>query len=176
MNVLDALKCRKSIRSFTGEAISDAELQTVLEAAQASAVGMGAYDSLTLTVVKNKSLLEQIDKNAQQKFGRDGAMLYGAPMLIIVATKLAGNPMDNVAYSNAATVVENMVLEAVELGVGACHIWGTIMGLNQNPELVKELGLPDGFTPVCAIALGKTDEKYEQKEIPADRIAVKVIG
>ena len=176
MNVSEALKCRKSIRSFTGEPISDAELKTILEAAQSSAVGMAAYGNLTLTVIRDKALIEKIDKNAQEKFNRDGAMLYGAPMLIVVATKLAGNPTDNVAYSNGATIVENMVLEAVELGVGACHIWGAIMGLNQNPELMKKLELPEGFTPVCAVVLGKTDEKYEQREIPTERIAVKTIN
>ena len=35
----------------------------------------------------------------------------------------------------------------------------------------KELKLPEGFIPCCAICLGKTDEKYELKEIPANRIA-----
>jgi nitroreductase len=159
MNVLDTIKSRKSVRSYTGEAISDAELQAILTAAQAAPVGMKAYDSLVLTVIKNKELLGKIDKNAQATLNWDGSMLYGAPMLILVSTKLAGNPMDNVAYSNAATLVENMALEAVELGVGACHIWGSIMALKQNADLVKELGLPEGFSPVCAIALGKVKLK-----------------
>lgn len=93
----------------------------------------------------------------------------------MVSTQLAGNPMDNVAYSNAATIAENMILEAVELGVGACHIWGATMALSGNAGLVSKLGLPEGFTPVCAVALGKTNERYEQREIPADRIAVNYI-
>lgn len=175
MNVLDTIKSRKSVRSYTGEAISEAELQAILTAAQAAPVGMKAYDSLVLTVIKNKELLKKIDKNAQATLNRDGSMLYGAPMLILVSTKLAGNPMDNVAYSNAATLVENMALEAVGFGVGACHIWGSIMALKQNADLVKELGLPEGFSPVCAIALGKTAETYEVREIPTDRIAIKTI-
>lgn len=175
MNVLDAIKSRKSVRTFTGEPISDSELQAILTAAQAAPVGMAAYDSLVLTVVKNKELLEKIDKNAQASFGRGGAVLYGAPLLIVVSTKLTGTPIDNVAYSNAAGIVENMALEAVELGVGACHIWGAIGALTKNSELVKELNIPNGFTPVCAIALGKTAEKYTLREIPSNRIAVNTL-
>ncbi len=175
MNVLNIIKKRKSIRSFTGEKISETELQSILIAAQAAPVGMGAYNNITLTVIKNEELLKKIDENAAKTFNREGHMLYGAPMLIVVSTKLAGSPMDNVAYSNAATIVENMVLEAVELGVGACHIWGTIIALAGNANLVKELNLPEGFSPVCAVALGKTIEVYEEREIPTDRITITII-
>lgn len=175
MNVFDTIKSRKSVRSYTGETISDAEIQAVLTAAQAAPVGLKAYDSLVLTVIKNKELLDKIDKNAQAAFNRNGTMLYGAPILILVSTKLAGNPIDNVAYSNAACIVENMALEAVELGIGACHIWGAVAALKQNEELVKELGIPEGFSPVCAIALGKTTETYKVRKIPVDRIATKII-
>lgn len=175
MNVMDALTSRKSVRSFTGK-IADEELKAVLAAAQASAVGNAAYDTVKLTVITDEALLSQIDANAATFFGDPSAPpLYGAPTLVVVSTQLAGNPMDNVAYSNAATIAENMILEAVELGVGTCHIWGATMALSGNADLVSKLGLPEGFTPICAVALGKTNERYEQREIPADRIAVNYI-
>jgi len=94
-----------------------------------------------------------------------------APMQIIVSSASA----DNVGFSNAAIVVHNMALAAAELGVGACYIWGAVMAINQNPKLVQKLGLPEGFTPCCSIILGKTDEKYTLREIPADRIQTKFI-
>lgn len=95
--------------------------------------------------------------------------------MILVSTKIAGGPSDNVAYSNAASMVENIALAAVELGIGACHIWGAVAALVGNADLVAKLKLPQGFTPVCAIALGKTEEKYEKRTIPANRIAVNYI-
>lgn len=170
MNVMDAIMSRKSVRSFTGQ-ISEAELQTILMAAQAAPVGMAAYENVNLSVITDKDLLQAIDDNAAKSFNRSN-MLYGAPTLILVSTKIAGSPRDNVAYSNAASIVENMALAAVELGIGACHIWGAVAALAGNIELVAKLKLPAGFTPVCAIALGKTKEKYEKREIPANRIAV----
>lgn len=68
-----------------------------------------------------------------------------------------------------------MALAAVGLGVGCCHIWGAVMALDANPELVKKLELPEGFTPLCAIALGESQEVYRERHIPEDRISVQTI-
>ena len=78
----------------------------------------------------------------------------------------------NVPYSNAAVIVENMSLAATDLGLGSCLIWGCIAGLNQKPELVARLGLPEGQVPSCGLVLGETAEILEEREIPADRISV----
>ena len=66
--------------------------------------------------------------------------------------------------------MENIALEAVELGIGTCHIWGAIRALNENQELLKQLNLPEGYIPCCVVILGRTDETYEPQEIPMDRI------
>ena len=47
--------------------------------------------------------------------------------------------------------------------------------LNTKPELLRELDLPEGYTPCCAVAPGKTDEVYSLREIPEDRIRVRTI-
>lgn len=102
--------------------------------------------------------------------------LYNAPMLVLVSAKLPdAEGMRNVSYSNAAIIVQNMALAATELGVGVCHIWGATMATLNAPEILKELNLPEGFTPCCAVTLGKTDYVYEQREIPMDRIAMNII-
>ena len=72
MNVMDALTSRKSVRSFTGK-IADEELKAVLAAAQASAVGNAAYDTVKLTVITDEALLSQIDANAATFFGDPSA-------------------------------------------------------------------------------------------------------
>lgn len=79
--------------------------------------------------------------------------------------------MENVTYSNAAIMIHNMALAATELEVGNCYIWGAVAAASHNPEILAKLKLPEGFIPCCAISLGKTNEKYELREIPADRIA-----
>ena len=175
MTVKEAIASRKSVRTYTGEKISDEELKTLLTAAQAAPIGMGAYDSMHLTVITDPQLLAAINDNAKEFFKNPNAnVLFDCPTLIVVSTKL-GTAMDAVAYANAAIVVENMALQAVELGIGVCHIWGAIMGMKGKDELIARLGLPEGFSPVCAATFGKTDFVYEEREIPEDRIAVNYI-
>lgn len=173
MDTMKAICSRKSVRSYNGKQVTDDELRQLLRAAQAAPVGMGAYDSVMLTVVTNRAFLERINAATVAMSGRKGTVpLYNAPMLVVVSSKLARDGKDNVAYSSCACVVQNIALEAVELGIGVCHIWGAIRGLNTDPALVAELNLPEGFVPVCAAALGHTDETYEPREIPEGRMRI----
>ena len=53
----------------------------------------------------------------------DAHSLYGAPMLILVSTKTPPAKMiENVIFSNATIIVQNMALTITELGIDACHI------------------------------------------------------
>ena len=57
MTAMDSIFSRRSIRSYTGEAPSKEELAKILSACYAAPVGMGRYDSLHVTVVKNADFL-----------------------------------------------------------------------------------------------------------------------
>lgn len=171
MTTMEAIFSRRSIRSYTGEKITEDELQQILKAAYAAPVGMGDYASLRLTVATDPALLEKIDKAAAELFGQpDIHPLYGAPTLIIISTKVPNEGSGNLPYSNAAIITQNMALAATELGVGVCHIWGAMMAVRANPELAAELKLPEGHVPCCAVCLGRTDETYTLREIPTERI------
>ena len=168
---------RRSIRSYTGEMPSDEALDRILKAVYAAPVGMGRYDSLHITVVKNGDFLARLEAAAGAQLGRaDYHPLYGAPVLLIFSSVFPGIPTDNSSYSNCAILSENAALEAVTLGLGACHIWGAIRALNKEPQLLAELDLPEGFLPCCAIALGKTNEQYEERTVADNRIVTKVMG
>ncbi len=171
MELTEVLNKRRSIRSFTGEAVSEETMKKLLHAANSSPVGLAKYETLHLTVVKSRDMLDELEKNTSAVFNAERSFLYNAPELIIVSTSAT----DNVGYSNAAIIAHNMALAAVDEGVGVCHIWGCIMALTKNNELVAKLGIPDGFTPACAVAVGKTSESYTERSIPEDRLAINVI-
>lgn len=171
MNTLETLYSRKSIRNFNGESITETELKEILKAAYAAPVGRAMYDTLSLTVISNRELLQKWEKHmAKAVDNPDIHPFYGAPTVILVSSVIPAPPMGNVNYSNAAIVVHNMAIAATELGVGACHIWGAVGVLNGNSELTKELKVPEGMTPCCAIALGHFDGKYEIREVEDNRI------
>ena len=169
MDTIQAIESRRSIRSYKGT-ISDADLKEILAAGNASAVGMGKFETVNMTVVRNKDFLHDLDRATAKMFGDETRTpLYGAPVLVVISTQLAEGD-NNVPYSNCAGIVENMVLAAVSKGIGACHIWGAIHALNINPELLEKLNIADGFTAVCGVVLGDTDEKYEKRDIEPNRI------
>lgn len=177
MDTLETICNRKSVRTYTGEPVSEEELDKILLAGQAAPVGMGRYADMHLTVIKDRELLEKIEKSAAKMFNRPGMHpLYGAPTLILVSAKAPSAGQENVTYSNAAIIAHNMILEATELGVGAVHIWGATAALAADSALVAELGIPEGFVPCCAAAVGKTAAKYSMRNIPQNRIATDCIG
>lgn len=177
MNTLDAIKSRKSVRSYAAGQLSAQELDTILLAANAAPIGRKMYDTMHLTVIQKPELLAEIDTTCAKMFG-DPTMrpLYGAPTMILVSSCVPEDMMGaNVAFSNAAIVVQNMAIAATELGLGVCHIWGAVRAINMAPELLAKLNLPEGFTPCCAAIVGHTDETYTERDIPMDRIATDYI-
>lgn len=176
MNTFENLYSRKSIRNFNGESITEEELKEILKAAYAAPVGRAMYDTLCLTVISKKEILDKWEETMANAVGNPAMHpFYGAPTVILVSSAMQDASLGNVNYSNAATIVQNMALAATELGVGACHIWGAVSVLNGNDELMKELKVPEGMVPCCAIALGQTDEKYEVREIADNRIRTEFI-
>ena len=176
MSLMETMFKRKCVRSYTGELPTEEELQLILQVANSSPVGRALYENMHLTVITNPEILGKITTNCANFFGNPAANpLYGAPMLILVSIKAPDAAAANSSFSNAAIMAHNMILAATDLGLGAVHIWGAIGALGQAPDLVAELGLPEGFIPACAAAIGKTDVVYEEREIPIDRISMNVL-
>lgn len=167
MDFFQTLYSRKTVRSYTGESITEAELSEILKAAYAAPIGRRRYDTLHLTVITNPTFLAAWEKQAGMEMGKEDAHpFYGAPTVVLISSVVDGGEYSNVNYSNAAIIAQNMALAACELGVGACHIWGAVRTLNNCPALLEQLPIPAGMEPVCSVALGKTEETYSLREIP----------
>lgn len=176
MNTLEAIYSRRSIRNFNSESLTENEINEILKAAYAAPVGRAMYDTLSLTVISNKELLNKWEQHMANAVGNpDMHPFYGATTVILVSSAMPSGQMNNVNCSNAATIVQNMALAATELGIGACHIWGAVGVLNGNGELIKELKVPEGMTPCCAIALGRFDGEYEMREVTPNRIKTEFV-
>lgn len=79
METFKTMTCRKSVRSYKST-LSDANLQKILMAAQAAPIGMGKYDTMHMTVIRNTELLQELDRNAAEFFGDPSRTpLYNAP-------------------------------------------------------------------------------------------------
>ena len=161
MNTLDAIKARRSVRGFTQQQISNEDLEAILFAGGQAAVGGADFKSLKLYVVQDPELLQAIDEASAKR--RPGSHpLYGAPTLVVLASKESILP--SIEFTNAGCIIENMMVAATDLGVDSIYLWMAMYGINEDPDLVKRLGFPEGFTCVGTMALG-----YAAKEFPKHR-------
>ena len=172
MNTLDAIKARHSTRGFSDKQIPDADLEKILFAGGQAAVGGADFKSLKLYAVQDPELLKAIDESSAKM--RPGSHpLYGAPTLVVLASK--ESILKNIEFTNAGCVIQNMMVAAADLGIDSIYLWMSMYGINNDPEIGKKLGFPEGFTCVGTMALGYAAKEFKKIRADEQRIEVTYI-
>ncbi len=154
MQTMDAIARRKSTRTFDPDKEVPEELiTTVLEAGCQAAIAGKPGKSLHLTVCRNKEIIQEINKLLSAARGIDMDFSYGAPVVIFISAS-PEQMMPGIEIPNTACVVENMLIAATDAGLANIYLWGGPQTLAQNPELCAKMGIPEGFKPVSAAAIG----------------------
>ncbi len=175
MDIMKTIAIRKSTRSYRADQITDESLNLILNAGCAAPVGMNAYDSLHLTVIQNSDLLDRITKVTANTFGNPNMKpFYGAPTLVVVSSKV-NEKAPTIGVANTACVIENMTLAATSIGLGSVYLWAFISSFSADEELLKELNLPEGFTPVSGITFGYPTEPLTKEKDLKQTITVNTI-
>ena len=166
MNTLEAIAKRYSCRKFTSEPISEENLQTILKAGMAAPVGTGAYNSLHIIVIQDKTLLNEIGEAVsamvEKVLGRKMDKNFGEAALVVVSAK--PGMMPGIEMANAGCVLENMLIAATSLGIDNIIHGGAAMAISQNANMLARLNLPEGFKPVLCASFGYAAEKGTAKE------------
>jgi nitroreductase len=150
---LVTIEKRKSTRGFKADQIPASALDAILKAGNEAPVGTGNFASLHFTVVQNADLLKKISEAATRGTPRAGTdIFYGAPTVIIVSS--AAQPVPGLDLADAGAIVQNFLLAATDLGIDSVYIFGVISIPAAESELLKEIGIPEGFKPVSSAALG----------------------
>ena len=167
MEFYQAVFTRCSCRSYTDAPVSETELNAILAAANAAPVGMGAYHTVHLTVIRNKEFMAAVSAATQEFLKREDDPLYGVPVMVLVSAKPGMPPA--IEFQNASTIIQNMLLTATDLGLGSVYLMGSIAAMKTKPELVAKLGLPEGFVPIAAAGIGHAAvpavQRAEQQKI-----------
>jgi nitroreductase len=149
---------RRSIRAYTSEAVSDETMRTLLEAAMAAPSAAGT-DPWRFVVVKNRGMLTKISEALP--FGR---MVGSAGVGIVVCGDLEAAHDKQLSYllQDCAAAIENLLLAAHVLGLGAC--W---LGVHPREQRVKSLQeilkLKAWVIPVACVAIGHPAETKEPR-------------
>lgn len=151
---------RVSTRKFLDEEVSKEGIEELLKAAKKSPIGHGAYDTVHLTVIRDKSLLEEMKREYNEQEGKESDSLFGAGLFIMVSS----NKTNSCEYEDAGCLIETMCLKATEMGLGSCYIRGLVHNLGSDAKYVKKLNLPEGFRPISGLVLGKIDHELVGKD------------
>ena len=157
--MLEAMMSRKSVRSYTDQMVSDADIEKVLKAGQYAANGRGRM-ATKFVVVKNRDIM-----------GTTSDPFYGAPVVIWV---LADRNV-HTYVEDGSLAIGNMLLEAHALGLGACwiHRAKEMSELPEGRALLKKWGVSDDEIGVGCCILGYAKgEQPEKKPRRNDQIIV----
>ena len=100
-------------------------------------------------VVPSSTMTEMFLRRTGVKKNTD----FGAKTMVLVSTAhtILSPQME---YANVGIVVENMVIAATDLGIDSVVLGGAPAIVAENDELIKSLGIPEGFKPVLGAVFG----------------------
>lgn len=161
MDLLEIMRQRRSVRSYTSEDVSEENIRKILEAGLLSASGR-AIRPWELIVVKDKSSLQKMAESRDH----GAKMLEGASAAIVV---IADEKKTDVWTEDCSIVMSNMHLMASYLGVGSCWIQGrlrrTSAGDSTEEYLRKLLGFPEHCRLESVLSLGMTESMGDPREV-----------
>jgi nitroreductase len=161
---------RRSVRCFTSDAVPDALVRDLLDAAMA-APSARATDPWRFVVLRDQAVRRAIAAKLP-----NGSMLAQAPLGIAICGELSAACDQQLSYliQDCSAAMANLLLAADALGLGACWL-GVHPREDRVAHLRTTLGLPDGILPIAAVAVGWPAEspaprtRFDSAKVHGDR-------
>jgi nitroreductase len=147
---------RRSIRVYAPGEVSDEQVQKLLAAAMAAPSAAAKYP-WRFVVIRQRETLARIA--AVLPYGQ---MLTSAALGITVCgdVEMAHDRQISYLLQDCSAAVENLLLAAHILGLGAC--WLGVHPREDRIKAIKQmLSLPDSVIPVACISIGHPGESKE---------------
>lgn len=160
MDFYEVLSKRVSTRKFTDQKISDEDIEKLIEAANKAPIAHGEYEKCRLSVITDKTFIEEISKEYQEKFEKKSDPLFNAPLFIIFSSSKDISSK----YEDAGCVLENISLAATNLNLGSCYIRGLVNNLSDDANYIRKLNLDEGYFPVSGIVIGHIEGELIAKD------------
>lgn len=146
MDVMTAIKTRRSIRAYTDKEIEEEKLNLVLEAGRLAPSASNRQEWRFIVVKDAQTRLKLATASRNQAFVGE------APVVIVVHSSDVSHIMScgQASYPiDLAIAVDHMTLKAVEEGLGTCWI-----GAFYEDEVKKILSIPEGNRIVALLPIG----------------------
>lgn len=152
----EIINTRRSIREYSDKEVSDEDILKIIRAGmQAPGSRLGA-EPWEFIVIKNR---ETLDKLAKIK-----PRLSTAPAAIVLIANIERTFYKTVWQQDMGAAAENMLLEAVNLGLGA--LWNGVAPDEERMAKIAEIvGIEDisDLKPYCIITVGYPADGWENK-------------
>ena len=155
---INNIMTRTSIRQYTDETVSKADIETMLRAGMAAPTAVNRQPWHFVAVTDKAKLAELA--------GRRGGMIKQAGVAIVVCgnmDKAMQGPGQAFWVQDCSAATENILLAANAIGLGAVWTGCYPMG-DRVAEVSKTLKLPETIVPLCVIAIGHPAEQPAPKD------------
>ncbi len=150
MEVAECIRTRRSVRDFLDTPVEKEKVGQILEAGK-QAPSAGNQQTWKFILVREPGLRVQIANACVQQL-----WVGHAPVIIVVCAEVEKmkrfyEDRGEHLYSiqSCAAAIENMLLAAHNLGLGACWV-----GAFDEASITKILGIPEGIRPQAVIPIG----------------------
>lgn len=171
MEVMEAIRGRRSIRKFKPAPVSPKDLYTVLEAARLapSWANTQVWRFIVVTEQETKDQLARTFRGRDPSRENRGAVaVRTAPLTIVACAEKkksgylsTGAPLTargEWSMYDVGIAMQNLVLAAYSLGLGTVHI-----GLFDHRKVEELLGTPEDIEVIAMTPLGYPDEVIEAR-------------
>lgn len=180
MSTFEAMKNRKSVRSYQAKAVEVDKIRQIVEAGNMAA-GTPMAGKVYFSVITNAEVLKSVVDGAKAVMSKSGVPMlekissnpnfnpiYGAPVAVVISTDKVQDPNTaGMARANAACAGENILLAATELGLGSCYLESPTLAFN-IPEVAAAAKIPEGAQPQAVIVFGYTDDTAPHAAYPEE--------
>jgi len=152
---MDAIFNRRSIRRFADRPVEAEKVEMLMRAAM-QAPSAGNQQPWHFVVVDDRETLE-----ALSHMSRYAGPLAGAALGVITLARSEGLRFAENWQQDMGAATENILLEAVELGLGG--VWLAVEGDPSRGACIREvLGIPEEMRVYSALAIGYPAETPEK--------------
>lgn len=166
VDCLETIVKRRSVRQFSDEDLSDEMIERLLDAANWAPFA-GNLQARDFILVTNRFVKHKLSEAALSQM-----FIAGAPVVFVVCANIPRSARvyrgrgEFYAICDACAAVENLLLAAEALGLGACWI-----GAFDEEEVSRLLQIPSDVCPVALVPVGHPLESPSAPErLPLERV------
>ncbi len=154
--VIQNIRSRRSVKKYKSDAVPQEIVDAITEAGTFAPSGLNKQSPIILQVT-NKAVRDKLSRLNAQVAGMPSGTdpFYNAPVVLAV---LANKDVPTYVY-DGSLVMENLLLAAHSLGIGACwiHRAKETFQTEEGKALLKELGIEGNYEGIGNCILGYAD-------------------